>query len=94
MKKLKSNNSLNFICIDFFFFFTVHRPLTAADSPVAEHRLWTRRLSGYGSRAQPLRGTRDPPGLGHGPMSPASAGRLSTAEPPGKPHSMSFDWSI
>ena len=33
-------------------------------SPVAEHRLRTRRLSGHGLRAQPLRGTWDPPGPG------------------------------
>ncbi|XP_032500222.1 POC1 centriolar protein homolog B isoform X1 [Phocoena sinus] len=34
---------------------TVRGPLTAVASPVAEHRLRTRRLSGHGSRAQPLR---------------------------------------
>ena len=32
----------------------VHGPLTVVASPVAEHRLQTRRLSSHGSRAQPL----------------------------------------
>ena len=63
----------------------VHGPLTIAASPVAEHRLQTRRLSNCGSRAQLLRGTRDPPRPGLEPMSPAPAGRLSTTAPPGKP---------
>ncbi|XP_049561757.1 RCC1 domain-containing protein 1 isoform X2 [Orcinus orca] len=58
----------------------VRRPLT-----IVEHRLRTRRLSGHGSRVQPLRGTWDLPGLGHEPVSPASAGGLSTTAPPGKP---------
>ncbi|XP_059958678.1 uncharacterized protein LOC132492812 isoform X1 [Mesoplodon densirostris] len=49
--------------------------------------LRTRRLSGHGSRTQPLRGMRDPPRPGHEPVSPASAGGLSTTAPPGKPHS-------
>ena len=40
---------------------TVRGPLTIAASPVAEHRLQTRRLSNCGPRAQPLRGMRDPP---------------------------------
>ena len=66
-------------------FFAVRGPLTAVASPVAEHRLWTCRLSGYGSRAQPLRGTWDPPGPGHEAVSPASAGGLSTTATPGKP---------
>ena len=35
--------------------------------------------------AQPLRGMWDLPGAGHEPMSPASAGGLSTTAPPGKP---------
>ena len=69
----------------FFFFFAVRGPLTAVASPVAEHRLWTRRLSGHGSRAQPLRGMWDLPGPGHEPMSLALAGVLSTTAPPGKP---------
>ncbi|XP_029059640.1 N-acetyllactosaminide alpha-1,3-galactosyltransferase isoform X2 [Monodon monoceros] len=68
-----------------FFFFAVHGPLTVVASPVAEHRLQTHRLSGHGSRAQPLRGMWDLPGLGHEPVSPASAGGLSTTAPPGKP---------
>ena len=62
------------------FFFAVHGPLTVVASPVAEHR-----LSGHGSRAQPLRGMWDLPGPGHEPVSPASAGGLSTTVPPGKP---------
>ena len=58
---------------------------TIAASPVAEHRLQTRRLSNYGSRAQPLRGMWDLPRPGPEPASPALAGRLSTTAPPGKP---------
>ena len=46
----------------------------------------TRRPSNCGPRAQPLRGTRDPPRPGFEPMSPALAGRLPTTAPPGKPH--------
>ena len=64
---------------------TVRGPLTIAASPVAEHRLQTRRLSNCGSQAQPLRGMWDPPRPGLEPMSPASAGRLSTTVPPRKP---------
>ena len=63
----------------------VRGPLTIAGSPAVEHRLQTRRLSNCGSRAQPLRGTRDPPRPGLEPVSPAPAGRLSTTAPPGKP---------
>ena len=37
--------------LSFFFFFAVWGPLIAVASPVAEHGLWTRRLSGHGSRA-------------------------------------------
>ena len=74
----------------FLFCFAVRGPLTAVSSPVAEHRLRTRRLSGHGSRAQPLRGMWDLPGPGHEPVSPASAGRLSTTAPPGKPLALSF----
>ena len=66
-------------------FIAVRGPLTIAASPVAEHRLQTRRLSNCGSRAQPLRGTRDPPRPGPEPVPPALAGRLSTTAPPGKP---------
>ena len=66
-------------------FITVCGPLTIAVSPVAEHRLQTRRLSNCGSQAQPLRGMWDPPRPGLGPMSAALAGRFSTTVPPGKP---------
>ena len=66
-------------------FFAVRGPLTVVASPVAEHRLLTRRLSSHGSRAQPLRGMWDLPRPGHEPVSPASAGGLSTTAPPGKP---------
>ncbi|XP_073660177.1 F-box/SPRY domain-containing protein 1 isoform X1 [Tursiops truncatus] len=55
------------------------------NAPKYQHRLRTRSPSGHGSRAQPLRGMRDPPGLGHEPASPASAGGPSTTAPPGKP---------
>ena len=60
-------------------------PLTIAASLVAEHRLQTRKLSNCGSQAQLLRGMWDPPRPGLEPVSPASAGRLSTIVPPGKP---------
>ena len=63
----------------------VRGPPTIVASPVAEHRLQTRRLSDRGSRAQPLRGTWDPPRPGLEPASAALAGRLSTTAPPGKP---------
>ena len=66
-------------------FIAVRGPLTIAASPVAEHRLQTRRLSNCGSRAQSLRGMWDPPRPGSEPVSPALAGRLSTTAPPGKP---------
>ncbi|XP_054941462.1 uncharacterized protein C12orf60 homolog isoform X1 [Physeter macrocephalus] len=77
--------------LSLFFFSSVRGPLTAVASPVAEHRLRTRRLSGHGSRAQPLRGMWDLPGPGHEPMSPASAGGFSTTAPPGKPFSFTLD---
>ena len=67
------------------FFIAVRGPLTIAASLVAEHRLQTRRLSHCGSRAQLLRGMWDLPGPGLEPVSPALAGRFSTAAPPGKP---------
>ena len=67
-------------------FIAVRRPLTIAAPPAAEHRLQTRRPSNCGSRAQLLRGMRDPPRPGPEPVSPALAGRLSTTAPPGKPH--------
>ena len=66
-------------------FIAARRPLIIAASPVAEHRLQTRRLSNCGSRAQSLRGMWDPPRPGFEPVSPALAGRLSTTAPPGKP---------
>ena len=66
-------------------FIAVHGPLTIAASLVAEHRLQTRRLSNYGSRAQPLRGMWDLPRPGLEPVSPALAGGLPTTAPPGKP---------
>ena len=66
-------------------FIVVCGPLTIAVSPVAEHRLQTRRLSTCGSRAQLLRGMWDLPRPGLEPVSPALAGRFSTTAPPGKP---------
>ena len=66
-------------------FIAVRGPLTIAASPVAEHRLQTRRLSNCGSRVQPLRGTWDLPRPELEPLSPALAGRFSTTAPPGKP---------
>ena len=69
----------------------------ARASPVAEHRLQTRRLSSCGSRALEhrlsscgaraylLRGMWDLPRPGLEPVSPALAGRFSTTAPPGKP---------
>ena len=59
--------------------------ITIAASLVAEHRLQTRRLSNCGPRAQLLRGMWDPPRPGPKPVSPALAGRLPPAAPPGKP---------
>ena len=70
--------------LGFFFFSAVRGPLTVVASPVAEHRLWTRRLSGHGSRAQPPRGMWDLPGPGLKPVSPAFAGGFLTTAPPGK----------
>ena len=63
----------------------VRGPPTITASPVAEHRLQTRRLSSCGSRAQPLHGMWDPPRPGPEPVFPSLAGRLSTTAPPGKP---------
>ena len=71
-------------------FIAVRGPLTIAASSVAEHRLQTRRLSNCGSRAQLLRGTRDPPRPGLEPASPALAGRFSATAPPGKPKKSIF----
>ena len=67
-------------------FIAVRGPLTAVASPVAEHRLHTRRLSNCGSRAQSLRGMWDPPRPRPEPVSPALAGRFPTTAPPGKPY--------
>ena len=53
-------------------FIAVRRPLIITASPVAEHRLQTRRPSNCGSRAQLLRGMWDPPRTGLEPASPAS----------------------
>ena len=75
-------------------FIAVRGPLTVAASPVAEHRLQTRRLSNCGSRAQLLRGMWDLPRPGLEPVSPALAGRLSTTAPPGKPDTHFLVWSI
>ena len=67
-------------------FIAVRGPLTIAASLVVEHRLQTHRLSNCGSRAQLPRGMWDLPRPGLEPVSPALAGRFSTAAPPGKPH--------
>ena len=75
-------------------FIAVRGPLTIAASPVAEHRLQTRRLSSCGSRAQLLRGMWDLPRPGLEPASPALAGRLSTTAPPGKPHVLTSNMSF
>ena len=71
-------------------FIAVCGPLTIVASPVAEHRLQTRRLSSCGSRAQLLRGMWDLPRPGLEPVSPALAGRFSTTAPPGKPNDAVF----
>ena len=68
----------------------VRGPPTIVASLAVEHRLQTRRLSNCGSRAQLLRGMWDLPRPGLEPMSPASAGRLSTTAPPGKPSPLEF----
>ena len=71
-------------------FIAVCGPLTIAASPAAGHRLQTRRLSNCGPRAQPPRGTWDPPRPGLEPVSPAPAGGLPTTAPPGKPLTLVF----
>ena len=71
-------------------FIAVRGPLIIAASLVAEHRLQTRRLSNYGSRAQLLCGMWDLPRPGLEPVSPALAGRFSTTAPPGKPLCLIF----
>ena len=73
---------------------TARGPLTIPVSPVAEHRLQTRRPSNCGSRAQLLRGTWDPPRPGPEPVSPALAGRLPTTAPPGSPNPWSFNPTV
>ena len=75
-----------------FVCFAVCGPLTVVASPLAEHRLRMRRLGGHGSRAQQLRGMWDLPRPGHEPVSPASAGGLSTTASPGKPEFPFFKW--
>ena len=72
-------------------FIAVRGPLALAASPVAEHRLQTRRLSNCGSRAQPLRSVWDLPRPGLEPVSPALAGVFSTTAPPGKPQYLHFN---
>ena len=75
-------------------FIAVRGPPTIVASLVAEHRLQTCRLSSCGSRAQLLRGMRDPPRPGLEPVFPALAGRFSTTAPPGKPAArLFFNWS-
>ena len=71
-------------------FIAVRGPLTIAASPVAGHRLQTRRLSSCGSRAQLLRSMWDLPRPGLEPVSPALAGRFLTTAPPGKPVMRTF----
>ena len=71
-------------------FIAVRGPLTVVASPVAEHRLQTRRLSSCGSRAQLLHSMWDLPRPGLEPVSPALVGRLSTTVPPGKPNTYSL----
>ena len=71
-------------------FIAVRGPLTTAASLVVDHRLKTRRLSNCGSRAQLLCGMWDLPRPGLEPVSPASAGRLATTAPPGKPTDFGF----
>ena len=72
-------------------FIAVRGPSTIAAPPAAGHRLQTRRLSSCGPRAQPLRGTWDPPRPGPEPAPPAPAGRLPTTAPPGKPPLLFFN---
>ena len=71
-------------------FIVVRGPLITAASLVAEHRLQSRRLSNCGSLAQLLRSMWDLPRPGLKPVSPALAGRFSTAAPPVKPPSLYF----
>ena len=71
-------------------FIAVRGPLTIVTSLVVEHRLQMRKLSNCGSRAQLLCGMWDLPRPGLEPVSPALAGRFSTAVPPGKPPTSVF----
>ena len=71
-------------------FIAVRGPPTIAASLFVERRLQTCRLSNRGSRAQSLRGTWDLPRPGLEPVCPATAGRLSTTAPPGKPQCLLF----
>ena len=57
---------------------------------VAEHKLQTCRLNSCGSRGLLHRGMWDLPRPGLEPVSPALAGRFSTAAPPGKPPRQMF----
>ena len=60
-------------------FIVVRGPLIIAASPVAEHRLQTRRLSSCGPWAQLLRGTWDPPDQG---SNPCPLHRQADSQPP------------
>ena len=59
-------------------------------SPAEEHGLQACGLSSCGTRAQPLRGTRDPPRPGLKPVPLALAGRFPTTASPGKPSGFVF----
>ena len=71
-------------------FIAVRGPLTVAASRCGA-RLQTHRLSSCGSWAQLLRSMWDPPRPGLEPVSLASAGRLPTTAPLGKPLLYVFD---
>ena len=77
---------VDFVCFCFCFCFVLLYMGLSLLWPLLlrSNRLRTRRLSGHGSRAQPLRGMWDLPGPGHesASPSPASAGGLSTWEAP------------
>ena len=63
----------------------VARGPSSRGSRALEHR-----LSSCGAQAQPLRGTRDPPGPGPEPVSPTLADGPVTTAPPGKAFSLAF----
>ena len=84
MKTTWTSGTVNIWELELFFFLRYVGLSLLWPLSVAEHRLWRRRPSGRGSRAQPLRGMWDLPEPGHEPVSPASAGGLSTTAPPGK----------